>query len=103
MPGKGWRVGWWWAGEGKKEQAIFAYLTLKKCILDSQRLASSICFGLELAAEALSAAAGREGRLRAGGRGGASAEGRALPFKSSAQRGAATPEEAGAAASHSLS
>lgn len=29
------------------------------------------------------------------GQGGASAEGRALPFKSSAQRGAATPKEAG--------
>lgn len=97
MPGKGWRVGWGWAGEGKKKQVIFAFLTLKKCRLDSQRLASSICFGLELAAEAL------RGRLWAGGRGGASAEGRALPFKSSAQRGAATPEEAGAAASHSLS
>lgn len=64
MPGKGWRVGWGWAGEGKKEQVIFAFLTLKKCRLDSQPLASSICFGLELAAEALSAAAGREGRRR---------------------------------------
>lgn len=91
-------------GRREEEAGYFCILTLKKYRLDFPQLASSICLGLELAGKVLSFP-WREGKggCRLLGRGGASAERRALPFKSSAQRGAATPKEAGSCASHSLS
>lgn len=84
--------------DGRREEGTgyFCILTLKSAdSIVSDWPAASVwvrnwqCRALSFWAE------GEEGRCGLMGRGGASSEGRALPFKSSAQRGAATPKEVG--------